>query len=91
MYNNITNVFLFAGDVPDSLKSTVLKLLLVIATGIDNIDENSLVEYFMLNSLFEPLIQLLCTSTERQHHGNFCDIFVIFCFFIFECQSDYSA
>lgn len=60
---------ILSGDVPDSLKSMVLKLLLVIATGIDNIDENPLVEYFMQNSLFEPMIQLLCTSTERQHHG----------------------
>ncbi|KAH9637971.1 hypothetical protein HF086_013051 [Spodoptera exigua] len=60
---------ILSGDVPDSLKSMVLKLLLVIATGLDNIDENPLVEYFMQNSLFESLIQLLCTSTERQHHG----------------------
>ncbi|XP_045449706.1 armadillo-like helical domain-containing protein 3 [Melitaea cinxia] len=58
-----------SGDVPDSLKSMVLKLLLIIATGIDNIDDNPLVEHLMLHSLFEPLIQLLCTSTERQQHG----------------------
>ncbi|XP_063535020.1 armadillo-like helical domain-containing protein 3 isoform X1 [Cydia strobilella] len=58
-----------SGDVPESLKSMVLKLLLIIATGIDNIDDNPLVEYVMTNSLFEPLIQLLCTSTERQQHG----------------------
>ncbi|CAK1585365.1 unnamed protein product [Parnassius mnemosyne] len=58
-----------SGDVPDSLKSMVLKLLLVIATGVDNIDDNPLMEYLMLHSLFEPLIQLLCTSTERQQHG----------------------
>ncbi|KAJ0183259.1 hypothetical protein K1T71_001235 [Dendrolimus kikuchii] len=60
---------ILSGDVPDSLKSMVLKLLLAIATGVDNIDENPLVEYFMQNSLFEPLIPLLCTSTERQQHG----------------------
>ncbi|XP_049872224.1 armadillo-like helical domain-containing protein 3 [Pectinophora gossypiella] len=60
---------ILSGDVPDSLKSMVLKLLLVIATGVDNIDDNPLVEYLMLNSLFEPLVQLLCTSTERQQHG----------------------
>lgn len=60
---------ILSGDVPGSLKSMVLKLLLVIATGTDNIDENPLVEYFMQNSLFEPMIQLLCTSTERQQHG----------------------
>ncbi|XP_050348790.1 armadillo-like helical domain-containing protein 3 [Nymphalis io] len=58
-----------SGDVPDSLKSMVLKLLLIIATGIDNIDDNPLVEYLMLHSLFEPLIQLLCTAAERQQHG----------------------
>ncbi|GBP81815.1 UPF0668 protein C10orf76 homolog [Eumeta japonica] len=57
------------GDFPESLKSMILKLLLVIATGLDNIDENPLVEYLMMNSLFEPLIQLLSTSTERQPHG----------------------
>lgn len=61
--------FLFTGDVPDSLKSMVLKLVLVIATGMDNIDENPLLEYLMINSLFDPLVQLLCTSTERQQHG----------------------
>lgn len=47
----------------------VLKLLLIIATGFENIDDNPLVEHLMLHSLFEPLIQLLCTSTERQQHG----------------------
>ncbi|XP_068633844.1 armadillo-like helical domain-containing protein 3 [Battus philenor] len=60
---------LLSGDVPESLKSMVLKLLLVIATGVDNLDDNPLAEYLMLNSLFEPLIQLLCTPTERQQHG----------------------
>lgn len=68
---NYFNVLWLPGDVPESLKSMVLKLLLIIATGIDNIDENPLVDYLMQNSLFEPLIQLLCTSTERQQHGMF--------------------
>ncbi|CAH0399785.1 unnamed protein product [Chilo suppressalis] len=67
LFEHCSNIL--SGDVPESLKSMVLKLLLIIATGIDNIDENPLVEYLMLNSLFEPLIQLLCTSTERQQHG----------------------
>ncbi|XP_028033635.1 armadillo-like helical domain-containing protein 3 [Bombyx mandarina] len=60
---------ILSGDVHESLKSMVLKLLLIIATGIENIDENPFVEYFMSNCLFEPLIQLLCTTTERQQHG----------------------
>lgn len=55
----------------------VLKLLIIIATGIDNIDDNPLVEYVMMNSLFEPLIQLLCTSNERQQHGNTLSILII--------------
>ncbi|VVC94056.1 unnamed protein product [Leptidea sinapis] len=42
---------ILSGDVPDSLKSMVIKLLLIIATGVENIDENPLVEYFMINSL----------------------------------------
>ncbi|KAJ2951164.1 hypothetical protein O0L34_g5556 [Tuta absoluta] len=60
---------ILSGDVPESLKSMVLKLLLVIVTGMENIDDNPLIEYIMINSLFEPLIQLLCTSTERTPHG----------------------
>ncbi|CAG9136370.1 unnamed protein product [Plutella xylostella] len=47
----------------------VLKLLLVIVTGADDIDDNPLVDYLMLHCLFDPLVQLLCTSTERQQHG----------------------
>ncbi|KAG7298693.1 hypothetical protein JYU34_017100 [Plutella xylostella] len=60
---------LLSGDVADSLKSMVLKLLLVIVTGSDDIDDNPLVDYLMLHCLFDPLVQLLCTSTERQQHG----------------------
>ncbi|KAI5646082.1 UPF0668 protein C10orf76 [Phthorimaea operculella] len=60
---------ILSGDVPESLKSMVLKLLLVIVTGMENIDDNPLIEYLMINSIFEPLIQLLCTSTERTPHG----------------------
>ncbi|CAG9562750.1 unnamed protein product [Danaus chrysippus] len=67
-----------SGDVPDSLKSMVLKLLLIIATGFDNIDDNPLVEYLMLHPLFDPLIQLLCTSSERQHHGYDVVLLVMF-------------
>ncbi|KAL0880123.1 hypothetical protein ABMA27_002607 [Loxostege sticticalis] len=71
---------ILSGDVPESLKSMVLKLLLIIATGIDNIDENPLVDYLMQNSLFEPLIQLLCTSTERQQHGY--DVVILLMFLV---------
>ncbi|XP_063826710.1 armadillo-like helical domain-containing protein 3 [Ostrinia nubilalis] len=71
---------ILSGDVPESLKSMVLKLLLIIATGLDNIDDNVLVDYLMQNSLFEPLIQLLCTSTERQQHGY--DVVILLMFLV---------
>ncbi|XP_012288870.1 UPF0668 protein C10orf76 homolog [Orussus abietinus] len=58
------------GDYPDNLKALCLKLLLIIATGTDNVSQNTLLEYIMLNSAFESLIQLLRDTTARNRHGN---------------------
>ncbi|XP_077294273.1 armadillo-like helical domain-containing protein 3 isoform X2 [Arctopsyche grandis] len=66
---NSCNDFL-SGDAPDSLKTHVLKLLLVIVTGKEEVNDNPLLEYFMITSLFEALFKLLSTTAERQVHGH---------------------
>merc|ERR1719153_819511 len=58
-------------DSPACLKDLCLKLLLVLASGSDNISNNTLVEFLMINSdkLFDSLIQLLTQSGLRSRHG----------------------
>lgn len=63
------NSFL-AGDYPSNLKSMCLKLLLVLVTGTDNVSQNTLLEYVMINSIFESLMQLLCEPSTRAQHGH---------------------
>ncbi|CAG5089099.1 Similar to armh3: Armadillo-like helical domain-containing protein 3 (Xenopus laevis) [Cotesia congregata] len=63
------NTFLL-GEYPDSLKALCLKLLLIIVTGTDNLSQNSLLEYVMVNGVFESLIQLLRETTLRNRHGH---------------------
>ena len=65
------NSFL-VGDHPSSLKELCLNLLLIICTGVDNVSRNTLVEYIMINSVFESLIHLLSHSESRSLHGHTC-------------------
>ncbi|XP_015127642.1 armadillo-like helical domain-containing protein 3 [Diachasma alloeum] len=58
------------GEYPDSLKALCLKLLLIITTGMDNLNQNSLLEHVMVNGVFESLIQLLRSTASRNRHGN---------------------
>lgn len=69
---NFTTIlhYLFAGDTPDSLKSLCLKLLLVFATGTENVSQNTLIDYVIMTSMFECLMQLLCNTSTRQAHGH---------------------
>lgn len=51
------------------MKSLSLKLLLVLTTRTENIDQNTLIEHVLNSSLFECLLKLLCDSQSRQLHG----------------------
>merc|ERR1719402_1224737 len=62
------NRFLLS-DCPTCLKDLCLKLLLVIASGTDNVSANTLLEYLMINSVFESLVSLLSLPDRRVNHG----------------------
>merc|ERR550519_1528157 len=62
------NRFLLS-DCPTCLKDMCLKLLLVLASGTDNVSGNTLLEYLMINSVFESLVQLLSQTNQRVLHG----------------------
>eukprot|EP00095_Tigriopus_kingsejongensis_P007666 maker-scaffold156_size297567-snap-gene-0.24 protein:Tk07666 transcript:maker-scaffold156_size297567-snap-gene-0.24-mRNA-1 annotation:"hypothetical protein L798_14922" len=58
------------GDEPASLKDLCLKLLTILASGMDNVSQNTLLEYIMVNSVYESLIHLLYRSESRVLHGH---------------------
>lgn len=47
-----------------------LKLLLVLVTGTNNVSQNILLEYIMINSLFDSFVRLLSDPTLRAHNNN---------------------
>ncbi|XP_039259173.2 armadillo-like helical domain-containing protein 3 [Styela clava] len=54
-----------------TIKSVILQLLLVIATGMENISQNTFVEYLMANeSLYDTLVELLADPVARSRLGN---------------------
>ncbi|XP_014212015.1 UPF0668 protein C10orf76 homolog [Copidosoma floridanum] len=63
-----SNIFL-NGEYSATLKSMYLKLFLIIATGLDNINQNMLLDFVMSSSVFESLIQLLRETAARNEHG----------------------
>lgn len=47
-----------------------LKLLMIIVTGVDNVSQNTLIEYVMMHSLFNCFIDLLSDSSLRSNFGH---------------------
>ena len=54
---------------PACLKDLCLQLLLVLTSGTDNVSNNTLLEYLMINSVFESLVGLLGQVSYRKRHG----------------------
>ena len=63
------NTFL-VGDYSVSLKNLTLKLLLIIVTAVDNVSQNTVLEYLMINTVFDSLSQILADPTFREEHGH---------------------
>lgn len=63
------NNFLIS-EAPDSPRSLCLKLLLILVTGTDNVSQNVLLEYVMMNSLFDSLVRLLSDPILRVDFGH---------------------
>lgn len=62
-------MFFYVGESTDTVKGLCLKVILILTTGIEAINQNTLIEYIMLSPLFDCLVKLLCDVPTRQRHG----------------------
>lgn len=62
---------LYLDDIADTARIMCVKLLLVIVTGCNNVSQNILLEYIMINSqIFDSCVRLLSDPTLRAIHGH---------------------
>ena len=69
-FSDILIIFSILGDVTENARFMCLKLLLVLVTGTDNVSQNVLLEYLMMNTLFDAFVRLLSDPTLRAQHGH---------------------
>ncbi|XP_055588593.1 armadillo-like helical domain-containing protein 3 [Uranotaenia lowii] len=60
---------LLVNEEDDCSRFYCIKLLFTVVTGMDNLSQNLLLEYIMVNNLFDSLKKLLSDPTLRQEHG----------------------
>lgn len=62
---------ILASNIPsDRPKDLCLKTLLIIATGMDNVNENCLIEFIIGQNMFEVFKNMLSDSSLRNLHGH---------------------
>ncbi|XP_037027698.1 armadillo-like helical domain-containing protein 3 [Bradysia coprophila] len=64
------NSLLISDVSVDAPRFMCLNLLLVLITGTNNVSQNILLEYIMINSLFDSFVRLLSDPTLRAQHGH---------------------
>ncbi|KAH3706458.1 hypothetical protein DPMN_065844, partial [Dreissena polymorpha] len=60
---------ILSGDFPVALKQLLLKFMLVLVSVTENISQNTLLEYVLINSVYESLIAVLGSPVLRQALG----------------------